>query len=62
MIITGSGFGSVEYLKNGDMELDFTEDWYCHTGCTLESSTDSLNGSRSAIITNRYQNSFHASF
>ena len=57
-VLTDSGFGSREYLENGDMELDFTEDWICHTDCTLNSSSDSVNGSRSAQITNRYHKLF----
>ena len=40
------------------MELDFTDDWYCHTDCTLDYSNDSYTGIRSARVTNRYHKSF----
>lgn len=40
-------------FQNSDMELSFTDNWYCRTDCTIETSTDSFTGAQSAKITNR---------
>ena len=42
-----------ELLQNNDMESDFEGNWYCHNDCTLESSADSYNGSKSVKVSNR---------
>ena len=56
--LTDSPIGDIEYIGNGDMELDFTDNWLCITDCTLDYSNDSYTGSRSARVTNRYHKSF----
>ena len=35
------------------MEDDFTDNWSCVGGCTLETSTDSYTGALSAKLSNR---------
>lgn len=42
-----------ELFQNSDMESDFTDNWFCKAGCTLDSSNDSYSGNKSAKITNR---------
>ena len=44
---------SMELLENTGMESNFTDNWSCHTDCTLEASNDSYRGAMSAKVTNR---------
>ena len=44
----------MEMLQNNDMEYNFTDNWFCDGGCSLEASTDSYTGTYSAKIYNRY--------
>ena len=43
----------MEYLENNGMEEDFTDNWSCVGGCTLETSADSYSGTHSAKVSNR---------
>ena len=42
-----------ELLENSDMESNFTDNWFCSGGCTLEQTNDSYTGSLAAKVTNR---------
>ena len=55
LLIFEHGMAARNLLQNPDMESsDYSGNWVCQGGCTLESSGDSYHGARSIKVSSRY--------